>query len=76
MFCVLVGTECSAVHITHNVEYESNKKVGAITGMRIDPFWKNFSVCHRDYSDRDCEVKYHFMTRINDVVSIEKYLEE
>jgi hypothetical protein len=47
-FCVLVSPECAVVHITYNVEYKSNKKFGAITGMRIDPVWKYFSDCHRD----------------------------
>jgi len=57
-FCTLVGTEGSVVHITHNVKMRARKKVGAIAGMRIDSVWIYFSdCCHRDYSDRDCDVK-------------------
>jgi hypothetical protein len=41
--CVLVVTDSSVEHITHNVENESNTKAGTIIGMRIDPFWKFFS---------------------------------
>jgi hypothetical protein len=46
--CVLVATDSSVEHITHNVESENNTKAGAITGMRIDPVWKFFSASHRD----------------------------